>query len=143
MSVNTVAIANADPFVRNAQRIDGICEDIGQWIVNGIFILVRPLKEVQTNSRWVRAISLRRGRRLVIRITVVCIAQATLNITPDVIVCRSTDVSIDPYPEVRFRKSLRALVDQYIVVEGHVVDLVIGREREGLCPHFHTNWLAL
>ena len=66
-----------------------------------------------------------------------------MDVAPHVVVCGRAHVGVNPNPEVSVGQRLGALVDQDIVVEGHVVDLVVGGESKGLRSDFHPNGLAL
>ena len=66
-----------------------------------------------------------------------------MHVAAHIVVRRCSYVSIHPDTEVGVGQSLSSLIDQHIVVKGHVVDLVVGRERKRLSTDFHANGLPL
>ena len=54
----------------------------------------------------------------------------------------AAQVTVHPLGKEGVGERLRALVDQDIVAEGHVVDLVVGRKRKALGSNFHADGLA-
>lgn len=79
--------------------------------------------------------------RIVVVVPVVGETQSTLHVATHEVVVGATHVRIHEVAEVGIQQGLRSLVDDRVVVEGHVIDLVVGAEGEGLCPNFETNGL--
>ena len=54
----------------------------------------------------------------------------------------TSEVAVDPLGEISVGQCLRALIDQDVVAERHVVDLVIRAESETLCTNLHADGLT-
>ena len=139
---HSVTVSDADAAVGDAEGVDGVGEDFGEWIVHAIAVLVRSLEEVDAHGRWLLAVADGVTRRLVEGVAVVAVAEAPLDVTPDVVVDVSTEVAVHPLGKEGVRQRLRSLVDDHVVAERHVVDLVVGREREALRADLHADGLA-
>ena len=114
--------------------------NINLGIVLAIGIHVRALEEVDTDCR--RNAGVRTGTGAVNLVTVVAIAQTTLDIASDIVIKSVTKVSVNPLAEVGLAEFVSRTVDDFVCVESHVVDFVIRGECESLCTDFHTNRLA-
>jgi len=105
--------------------------------------LVRPLKEVHPKGRRVLAVARGKAVRLVEGIPVVGVPQTALHVAPHIVVADAAQIAVNPLAHVGVGQGLGALVNQDVVVEGHVVDLVVGGKGKRLCPNFHADGLAL
>ena len=105
--------------------------------------MVGAFEKVDAHCGWVFAVADGAVRRFIHRVAVVAVAQTALHVTSHVVVGGRSHVCVDPHPEVGVGQRLCALVDEDVVVEGHVVDLVVRGEREGLRTDFHPDGLAL
>ena len=105
--------------------------------------MVRALKEVHPHRRRVFPVTDGIAGRLIERVPVVAVAEATLNVYAHVVVHVAAQIAVDPLGKIRVSQGLRALVDQHVVIKLHVVHLIVGREGEGLRADFHPNRLTL
>ena len=137
-----IAVADADAAVRNAEAVLSVGEVEGERVVEAVGVLVGTFEEIHTHSRRVLAIAIG-ATILVVGVAIVAVTQTALDVTTDVVVVVASEVGVDPGSEVGVRQRLRALVDEHVVVERHVVDLVVRAERKGLRSDLHADGLAL
>ena len=139
---NAVTVPDADAAVRDAEAVLGVLEVERERVVDAVRILIRTLEEVHTDGRRVFAVSIGTAV-LIVGVSIVAVSETTLDVTTDIVVVVAAEVGVDPRAEVGVRQRLRALVDEHVVVERHVVDLVVGAERECLGTDLHADGLAL
>ena len=105
--------------------------------------MVGPFEKVHPHRRRIFPVTDGIARRLIERVPVVAVAEATLNVYAHIVVHVAAQIAVDPLGKIRVGQGLRALVDQHVVVKLHVVHLIVGREGEGLRADFHPNRLTL
>ena len=140
---DAVAITDADAFIRNAERVNGIRKDLRQWIVKAIGILVGTFEEVDPHGRWVFAVANGIAGGFIELVPIVTVSKAATHIHPHVVVRVPPQIDIHPLRHVGVGQRLRSLVDEDVVVKRHVVDLVVGRKRKGLRTDLHPDRLSL
>ncbi len=139
---DAVTVSDADSGVWNAQRVNGVGKYAGEWIVHAIGVLIRSFKEVDAHGGRVLAVADGVARGLVKSVAVVAVSQPALHVAPHVVVHVPAEVAVHPLREVGVGQCLRALVDEHVVAERHVVDLVVGGESKALRTDFHADGLA-
>ena len=137
-----IAVADADAAVGNAEGVDGVREDGGERVVHPVRVLIGTLEEVDAHRRRLLAVADGVARRLVEGVAIVAVAESALDVAADVVVDVASEVAVHPLGEVGVGQRLRALVDEHVVAERHVVDLVVGREGEALRADLHADGLA-
>ena len=111
-------------------------------VVELIVVLEGTFEEVDADGRRLGAIAGVTVAVLVVIIPVVHEAQTALHVAPGEVVIGTPEVRVGVLAEVGIGQGLRTAVDQQIVVEGHVVDLVVGAERERLATDLHADRLS-
>ena len=93
------------------------------------------MEKVHRHGRWVKTVS---DWTFVVVVCVVNITQTAGNVATDDVVRVVAQVWVKPRGEIRIRQPEGRLVQNTVVVEGHVVDLVVRIEGKGLRTNFKT-----
>ncbi len=139
----TNSIINEDGVVGNRiDMVEGSFNHVGILrVVDTIGIHVRTLEEVDTQRRRLSAVGFRFTTTIDVG-TVVTITETTTDIATYIVVIAITEVNVSPRREVGTRQSIGGTVDDFIAVESHVVDFVVGGESKGLGTHLNTDGLT-
>ena len=115
--------------------------NINLGVILTIGIHVRTLEEVDTYCR--RNTGIGTGTGTVGEVTIVAIAKTTFHVATHKVIKSVTQVGINPLAEVGFTQLIGRTVDDFIGIESHIVDFIIGRESKCLSTDFHTDRLTL
>ena len=114
--------------------------NINLGIVLTISVHIRSLEEVYTYCGRNTRITTR--ARTIILITIVAVTKTSLNVATDIVIVRITKIRIDPLAKISLTQLISRTVDDFVRIEGHVVDLVIRRESKSLRTNFKANRLT-
>ena len=140
-TAHSVAFVIDDPIsVANSVQRFSIANPKG--IVNGIIVLVRSFKKVDPHGWRTCSVTFETNVIGIHCISVVQITQTAIDITACKIIEWITQCTVNKDPEIGVEQGLRPAVDQFVIVEGHVVDVIIGSEGKRLRTNFHSNWVT-
>ena len=110
-------------------------------VVDSIGIHIRALEEVDTNRGRLATVGFR-FTTTINGFTIVTVTETTSHVATYIVVVTITEVNVGPRREVSSSQGVGGTVDDFVAIESHVVDFVVGGESESLGTDFKTDGLT-